>query len=188
VQLSPMVKEPLTVEHALLGYLRRQPMHGYQIFQTMARHTGLGLVWRIKQSQLYALLDRLERDGYVNASIEPQEARPPRKIFHITPQGEQAYLTWVSEPVSQPRRIRVDFLAKFYFALQEPPPLARQLITRQRDMCQQWLDALSQEHAKATLEPVYDPLVWTYRIRQVQACQEWLDDCEKVIGSHENAG
>ena len=75
------VNLPLTTEHALLGFLRRRPMYGYEIHQQLTHPTGLGLVWRLKQSQLYALLAKLEEAGYVTTTIEPQETRPPRKIF-----------------------------------------------------------------------------------------------------------
>src|SRR5438093_383044 len=62
--MSPLLRQPLTVEHALLGFLQQQPMHGYEIYQHLAGLAGLGLVWQVKQSHLYALLDKLEADGY----------------------------------------------------------------------------------------------------------------------------
>jgi DNA-binding PadR family transcriptional regulator len=43
----PRVNLPLSTEYALLGFLRRQPMHGYEIHQQLSDATGLGLVWRL---------------------------------------------------------------------------------------------------------------------------------------------
>lgn len=88
------VNLPLTTEHALLGFLRQRPMYGYEIHQQLSEPSGLGLVWQLKQSQLYALLAKLEQEGYVTTSPEPQQTRPPRKMFELTPAGSNAFLTW----------------------------------------------------------------------------------------------
>src|SRR5262245_48213282 len=112
----PRVNEPLSTEFALLGFLRQQPMYGYEIHQKLLEATGLGLVWRLKQSQLYALLIKLEREGFVTVTLEHQEARPPRKMFELTEAGRNAFLDWVQQPVAQGRKLRLDFLAKLYFA------------------------------------------------------------------------
>src|SRR5262245_17657423 len=39
--MSPMIKQPLTIEYALLGFLRQQPMHAYEIHQTLLRAEAL---------------------------------------------------------------------------------------------------------------------------------------------------
>ena len=58
--MTPMVRRPLGVEQALLGFLTGRPMYGYEIHQCLSQPAGLGRVWRVKQSQAYALLARLE--------------------------------------------------------------------------------------------------------------------------------
>ena len=78
--MSPLLRQPLTVEHALLGFLHERPMHGYEIHQHLAGLAGLGLVWQVKQSHLYAMLDKLEGDGYIAGRQQSQDARPPRRI------------------------------------------------------------------------------------------------------------
>src|SRR5215211_6972303 len=74
--MSPMIKQPLTIEYALLGFLRQQPMHAYENHQTLMRNEALGLVWHIKQSLVYVMLERLEAEGFVTTSLEPQGSRP----------------------------------------------------------------------------------------------------------------
>ena len=83
--MSPMVKQPLTVELALLGFLRQQPMHAYEIHQTLMRNEALGLVWHLKQSLVYVMLERLEAAGYLTNTLEHRNSRPPRKILQLTP-------------------------------------------------------------------------------------------------------
>src|SRR3954466_7685591 len=98
--MSPMIKSPLTIEHALLGFLRQQPMHAYEIHQTLTRNEALGLVWHIKQSLVYVMLERLEAERLVTSSLEPQGSRPPRKILRLTPGGQASFAEWLVTPVA----------------------------------------------------------------------------------------
>ena len=171
----------MSTEFALLGFLRRQPMHGYEIHQHLSDTTGLGLVWHMKQSQLYALLTKLEREGYVATSIEYQEARPPRKMFELTEAGRQAFQDWVQRPVSQGRKLRLDFLAKLYFAQFEGPAVAARLIERQRTVCRNWLQQQQEETDAIRQSHPYDWLVHKFRIGQIEAMLTWLDTCQEAL-------
>jgi DNA-binding PadR family transcriptional regulator len=172
-----MIKSPLTIEHALLGFLRQQPMHAYEIHQTLMRNEALGLVWHLKQSLVYVMLERLETEGYITASLEPQGSRPPRKILQLTPDGQAAFTQWLVTPVEHGRDFRLEFLAKLYFASQDDAISAVSLIVAQQAACREWLvdlrtqsDALSDVHT-------YDWLVLQFRIGQLEAILAWLDIC-----------
>ncbi len=179
--MSPMVTLPLTTEYALLGFLRRRPMHGYEIYQQLSDPTGLGLVWRLKQSRLYALLGKLEEHGLVTTTLELQESRPPRKIFELTDRGRQTFLSWVQSPVQHGRRFRLDFLAKLYFAQHEAPATAQKLIEQQRQTCLSWLEE-QQAQAEGLEEPQpYDWLVHQFRVSQIQAMLHWLEVCQQTL-------
>lgn len=170
----------MSTELALLGFLRCQPMYGYEIHQQLSNPTGLGLVWRLKQSQLYALLARLEREGYVATTIEYQDARPPRKMFELTDMGRRAFQDWVQRPVSQGRKLRLDFLAKLYFANLEGADVAMRLIEQQRITCHDWLRQQEEETGRLRHRP-YDWLVFKFRIGQIEAMLTWLDTCQEVL-------
>ena len=58
---------------ALLGFLRREPSYGYEIYQRLNR-SDLRDIWRLKQSRLYAMLARLEAAGLLWATAEPGAA------------------------------------------------------------------------------------------------------------------
>ena len=51
VPMSPMIKQPLTIEYALLGFLRQQPMHAYEIHQTLMRSVRFLLAARSASPQ-----------------------------------------------------------------------------------------------------------------------------------------
>jgi DNA-binding PadR family transcriptional regulator len=175
------VNLPLSTEFALLGFLRRQPMHGYEIHQQLSDATGLGLVWRLKQSQLYALLAKLEREGYVTTTVEYQDTRPPRKMFELTEAGRQAFQKWVRQPVSQGRKLRLEFLAKLYFARLEGLDVALQLIEQQRVTCRDWLRQQEAETDLVRQSHPYDWLVHKFRMGQIEAMLAWLDTCQEML-------
>jgi PadR family transcriptional regulator, regulatory protein AphA len=177
--MCPMVRRPLDMELALLGFLRSGPQHGYQLHQQLADPAGLGPVWRLKQSHLYAMLKKLEQDGYIQGELGAQDtAYPPRRVFHLTAAGEAAYQEWLQSPVESPRLMRQEFLAKLYFTRQEGPEVARALIVRQRTICHQWLAAKNTEAAE---RPAFNWLVHQYRLSQIEAALAWLDTCEQSL-------
>jgi DNA-binding PadR family transcriptional regulator len=176
-----MRQSTLSIEFALLGFLRQQPKHGYAIHQDLSDPAGLGPVWQIKLSQLYALLGKLEDAGYITATTEPQENKPPRKIFHLTNEGQSAFLSWVQSPVRHGRSLRLEFLVKLYFARREGADSAAHLLAAQRDQCHDWL-ATEQEivNEEAANGREYSRLVHQFRLGQIQAMLNWLDHCEEA--------
>lgn len=178
--MSPMVKLPLAMEHALLGLLVQHPMHAYEMHQSLKDAHAIGLVWHLKQSQLYALLARLEDAGYITTTTELQGMRPPRKIMHLTPDGQDAFQRWLRTPVAHGRDFRQEFLAKLYFAQQDDPGTITDLAENQRLACQDWFVELERK-AAAVETRSYDWLVLQFRIGQVQAIVTWLDTCLAML-------
>ena len=174
-------QSPLTIEHALLGFLRQSPMHGYEIYQRMSDADGLGLVWHVKQGNLYALLARLEKEGFITTVLELQGARPPRKVFHLTPYGQSTFLEWVQNAVEHGREIRLDFLVKFYFAQREGMELVLQLLDRQRTACRKWLGRQQAVADSLTEAQTYEGFVNQFRMGQTEAMLHWLDTCEQML-------
>ncbi len=179
--MGPMVKTPLTVEWSLLGFLNREPMHGYEIYRRLSDHEGLGNVWRLKQSQLYALLSKLENRGYLRSVKEPQTGRPDRKVYHLTEEGRTAFQEWIQRPVERGRSFRMEFLAKLYFAREESDAAIRGLLERQRQACKQWMTWQEKRAASVQETRPYEWLVYRFRIGQVQGMLDWLDACEGLL-------
>jgi DNA-binding PadR family transcriptional regulator len=167
--MSPLLQSPLTVEHALLGFVRFEPLHGYEIYRRLTATPELRLIWRMKQSRLYSLLTRLEEDGLIHATLEPQDRRPSRKVYSLTPAGESAFRHWLTQPVELPREMRLEFMLKLYFARTEPEAAAL-LIRRQQEVCARWLE--TQESTESARPFIRD--VRRYRRGHIEAIQEWL--------------
>ncbi|MEZ4864434.1 MAG: PadR family transcriptional regulator [Caldilineaceae bacterium] len=172
-----------TVEHALLGFVYAQPSHGYDIYQQLAESNGLWQVWRMKQSQLYALLAKLEDEGYLVTTLQPQGTRPPRKVYSLTLVGVSAFEAWLATPVTHGRQMRLEFLAKLYFAYRQGPAVVLPLLDQQTTTCQQWLAELQQQvDALATGDP-FAYAVQQFRISQIDSFLTWLTTCRQALGA-----
>jgi PadR family transcriptional regulator AphA len=177
------LRSSLTVEHALLGFLRQQPMHAYEMHLLLTQSKALGRVWHLKQSHLYALLARLERVGYIVTTTEVQGNRPPRKVMSLTPSGRAAFESWLTTPVAHGRDFRLEFLAKLYFAIQGGSAVAMALVDRQRQACQTWIASLQAQAVGLERESTFDRLVLDFRISQMTATLAWLDRCTERLAS-----
>ncbi|NKQ37836.1 MAG: PadR family transcriptional regulator [Chloroflexi bacterium] len=76
-------------ELLLLGLLRRQKMHGYELHEFIEQYMQTCV--DLKKSTAYYLLDKLAQKGYVSQSVEQSGNRPPRHVYHITPVGEARF-------------------------------------------------------------------------------------------------
>jgi len=179
--MSPRTADRLSTEYALLGFLAAGARHGYDIYQELSDPGGLWLVWRIKQSQLYALLARLEERGYLTATLAPQGGRPPRKLYQRTRSGREAYLAWVKAPVEHGRQFRLDLLTKLFFARREGADTVALLLEGQRLACERWLRDLQAAVDETEEGESYQRLVRQYRAGQVQAMIDWLDTCRDEL-------
>jgi DNA-binding PadR family transcriptional regulator len=73
----------------LLGLLRQQEMHGYQLYDFIER--SLSACTDLKKPAAYYLLARMAQDGWLDESTSQQGSRPPRKVYRLTTQGEAAF-------------------------------------------------------------------------------------------------
>lgn len=173
----------LATEIALLGFPRREPLHGYEIYRRLNEMPELRAVWRMKQGRLYALLARLEEEGLLQATHEPQDNRPPRKVFHLTPTGETVFNQWLTEPVGLPREMRLDFMLKLYFAMWEDPSIITELLRRQQVVCADWL---ASQQKKDVAGSTYLAFVRRYRYGHIESIQNWLTMLANEFAGHQN--
>jgi len=177
----PRQQAPLSFEYVLLGIIADQPTHGYEIYKAISRMQGIGLIWSIKQSQLYALLDKLENSGLISARVIPGDTHPNRKEYTLTETGRILFQGWVKSPVMHGRDMRQDFLARLYFAIPQGRPAVQALVAQQRQTCLEWLELDLRLLRRLSPHQVYESLVYRFRIHQTEAMLAWLDECASVI-------
>lgn len=98
---------------ALMGYLIRAPMTGYDLERWIRR--SIDYFWPAQLSQIYRTLRQLESDGLVTSTVQPQQARPDRRVYAATEAGRRAFDEWLAELVTERDPVRVPFLVRFYF-------------------------------------------------------------------------
>jgi DNA-binding PadR family transcriptional regulator len=76
-------------ELLLLGLLRSQDMHGYQLHEAIDSHLGMGV--QLTKPTAYRLLSSMAEEGWVTFREEQEGNRPPRRVYAIAPQGEVAF-------------------------------------------------------------------------------------------------
>jgi len=175
--MSPRKSSPLSLEFILLGFLLEKPVHGYDLYREISSDNDLSEVWHIKQSQLYALLEKLETAGMVSSTHVTTESFIARREYKATPEGKATFQVWIALPVEHPREMRQEFLGKLYFARQADNAKALSLVTAQRQNCLEWQSIL--EKLMTNTEPEkFSHIVDSFRLHQVMSLLSWLDEVE----------
>jgi PadR family transcriptional regulator AphA len=167
----------ISPQPVLLGLLMSRPPHGYELYQEFSRE--LGRVWQIGLSQLYAQLKQLEEGGLIAAEIEPQPNRPARKVYHLTPEGQQVFHDWVQQPTPYLRHIRVEFLARLYFYRRLALPGLELLVAKQQSVCHSQMETFG-ALADSTADD-FRRMVLDFRRGQLEAVVHWLDRCLEAL-------
>ena len=174
-------RSPRGLELALLGLLRRHPSHAYELHQALQTTEPLGLVWKLKQSNLYALLSKLEAAGYIEIVVESQGSRPPRKILQLTADGRTVLKQWLETPVEHGRDFRLEFLAKLSLVSDDGEQAITTLLVRQRDASRARLVELERAAEMVAPDRPFERLVLQFRVAQLEAILSWLITCQQTL-------
>lgn len=129
---------PLTIEYLLLGLIGEEPVYAYSLHKRLTTDPELRTLWYFNQSQLYAVLDKIDRNGLVSSEMDNGEAYPLRKIYSLTEKGRDVFETWLHTPVKRVNQMRSDFLAKLYFLRTRPLEEYQKLIDEQISLAEGW--------------------------------------------------
>lgn len=155
----------------LLGLLRLQDMHGYQLNEAIDAHVGLSI--NLKKATAYDLLRKMEAEGWVSHHEEREGNRPPRRVYAITPDGEVAFQRMLRTGVAQytpgefPTAIPLAFLDELL------PGEARTLLGKRRAAIAKQLDEIPppDEHHPGSLG-----LIMEHQRRHLQTELNWVDE------------
>lgn len=120
----------MSVKYALLSLLYRRPCHGYELRERF--ELSLGQHWDLNPGQIYLTLERLEREGLVNHEIVTQDTGPDKKVYRLTPQGEQELQRWFTHPIDRGERLRDELYVKLLMGLLTSAIPAEEIIAAQR--------------------------------------------------------
>jgi DNA-binding PadR family transcriptional regulator len=166
------------MQDAVLAMLAKEPSHGYHL-RARLRQTLGPLGESMNAGQVYVTLSRLEKAGLVVCErADGLPDRPDRKVYALTPAGQQRVTAWLTE-VSWPKPDLAEFHLKLATAaaarLADPVELVdaqrRELLRRLRDVQRAVLAEPENSTAGLLLEGL---------ALRLQADLRWLTACERV--------
>ncbi|MCK2218608.1 PadR family transcriptional regulator [Actinomadura sp. ATCC 31491] len=84
----------MSIGHVLLGLLAERPKHGYELKKEHDQR--LAGARPLPYGQVYATLQRLERDGLAEVAGTSQEGGPERTVYAITDGGRAELERWLN--------------------------------------------------------------------------------------------
>jgi DNA-binding PadR family transcriptional regulator len=162
-------------DYAILGLLREQPRHGYELAEFFREGGALVSVCGMPLNVLYAQVHRLERFRLIAGSPEPAGGARLRRVLHPTPAGSGAFLAWLEQPVGRMREVRQDFLLKLYFSRRDPEHDTLRLLDAQIARCEEYLAERVRERRQTTPES-FEELLGQMRVSGARATLDWMKE------------
>jgi DNA-binding PadR family transcriptional regulator len=162
----------------LLALLAKEPAHGYQLKHLLERTFGEAYP-SPNIGQVYVTLQRLAKDGLVTSEDVAQTSRPAKRVYELTPSGQDALAAWIEAPSEGPR-VRDDFFMKLALSPLTGTADRMALINRQRRHylnLMRGLSALAEERGHGPIPR----LLIEGAVLHLQADLDWLERCQQEL-------
>jgi DNA-binding PadR family transcriptional regulator len=170
----------LSPEYVLLGFLYRDPSHGYDLHKRM--EVEFENIWHASQSQTYNILSRLEAQGFIMATLVEQEKLPPRQLLHLTGVGKLRFEEWLDKPTKPSvHTIRVEFISRLYFMQLYYPQKVLQMIQKQMDVVSNGLFQQEENLRNLPDDQTFNRLALELRIKLLYSLISWLKECGEAF-------
>jgi DNA-binding PadR family transcriptional regulator len=183
------------LELAILGLLKEQPLHGYELKKRLS--DTLGSLWGISYGSLYPALRRLERDASIE-SVEPgsgiapipatgsldgdlaaarlrrtaKPSRRTRKAYRITEHGDARFAQLLLDGDTSPDDERA-FVVKLAFCRHLDPASRLELLERRRSAL---ADRLSRQRRSGPgRADRYTASLFEHRTESTERDLQWVD-------------
>ncbi len=134
---------------AVLVCLYEKPMHPYEVAQTLRTRAKQESV-RLNYGSLYAVVESLEKNGFIKATGTVQEGkRPQRTIYDITDAGATEMTDWLTELIGTPTKEYPAFMAGLSFLPALDPDDALAALRRRAEALTVRLAAMRGAHQAA---------------------------------------
>ena len=163
-------------ELLLLGLLNGERMHGYQMNEILSHFAGF--IGEVKAGTAYNALRRLEKGGFIEASIEREGKRPERKVYDLTTSGRELFTKLLRENLEQFRFAPSADQAGLLFIDKLPREEAARLLEAKREQAEK-LRKQIQQHP-----PHGDSLSFAFghALSQLTASIHWLEGAISTLG------
>jgi DNA-binding PadR family transcriptional regulator len=159
----------VSVPHAVLGLLREEPRHGYDLKRLVDRY--FAPEHPVAFAQIYATLDRLEKRGRVRVAGVERAEGPDRRRYAITDEGIEELERWLTEPLDPEPHLQAALFTQVVLAILSGRPVGP-IVDAERHAHLERMRELTTIRRSATL-PV--ALLADYALFHLEADLRWLD-------------
>ena len=154
-------------ELLLLGLLSKPEMHGYQLSDFLDTH--LAMFFDLKKATAYNLLGKMEEKGWVSSREEQEGRRPPKRVFAITPDGEDLFQELLRSAIPEYRRAAFPGNVPILFMDALPRDELEGLLDKRRENIRQRIGVL-QAHLDHVGHPLFD-----HHLLILEAELKWIE-------------
>jgi DNA-binding PadR family transcriptional regulator len=148
-------------QEVVLAMLAKEPSQGFQLRARLDRALG-PLGKDINAGQIYVTLSRLEKVGLVTLALNDASPGPERKIYELTPAGQERVAEWLTELITAAQAGLADPIAVI-------DAQRRELLRWIRDAQRAEMAEVDGSDAALLLEGI---------VLRLQADLRWLEACE----------
>jgi len=162
------------IELAILGSLKEQPMHGYQLQRELSEQ--LGGLWKVSYGSLYPSLRRLERDGAISSEPGTGAGGRRKTVYTIAEEGERLFLELLQEPPQEGQTEDARFRMRVAFFRYLPPETRVRLLERRRQALHDRLAEITAHLRDPGTTDDYQRALLEHARAGTQADITWLTD------------
>lgn len=161
----------MTVRTICLAILYEGESTGYEI-RKLSTEGEYAYFVDASYGAIYPALARLEAEGLVTARIEPQDGKPAKKIYAITPAGRNAFLASLFDKLGEDD-LKSEFLLFARFAHELPRSLVAQRLDERLTATGSQIEELEQ-HLTRAITPT-DRWVLTFGLTCMRSAHAYLN-------------
>jgi DNA-binding PadR family transcriptional regulator len=161
----------MSVPYALLALLQEGPKYGLRLQNEFQARTGE--VWPLNVGQVYTTLQRLDRDGLVEA--DDDEGERSQKLYRITPAGVDELTGWLRTPADLVPPPRDELVIKVLVALQVPGIDIHEILQVHRRHAIEVMQRYTKVKAAAAEDEIPLAIVADAELFRLEAIVRWLD-------------
>jgi DNA-binding PadR family transcriptional regulator len=172
----------MAVREGLLLLLAERPRHGYELKTEFELRTGT--LWQLNTGQVYTTLERLRRDGLVEAAAPGEvvhSADERRRAYRLTDGGRAAARAWLDTETPDGAPPRDELVMKVLLAAHGDPDEALRVIDAHRHTLLARLQAVRRSQLNRTdgdddgglAARMCDDVL----VVRIEADLRWLDMC-----------
>ena len=174
----------MSLQHGVLGFLNYSSMSGYDLAKAFS--SSVQFFWNAQNSQIYLVLDKLEKQGFVTHKLIVQTDKPSKKLYSITEAGRTEFLRWLSEPneniISELKSV---ILMKVFFSSNRTTAENIEMFKAIINDCRLVLNSMNSipDSIQRYSEGLSDeaPLYWQFDAdfgySYIKMCIEWAEKC-----------